>query len=146
MRRTILVAAFAAIISVPAFADPHNVYGTWVTQAGNSHVEIADCGDGTPCGTVVWIDPEALPAGEAPETVTDANGDKVLGLKMLHSFDKKKKDWRAGTIYDPEVGKSYGSQIKLRADGTLQVKGCIGPFCQTQIWQKAPEAELVSDS
>lgn len=124
-----------------ASADPHNVFGVWETEAGNSHIQIADCGDGTPCGTVVWINPNDLQPGMTPETVVDANGDNVLGLKMLYGFDKRKNDWRSGTIYDPEAGKTYGSRIKVRNDGKLQVKGCIGPFCQTQVWDKASVLE-----
>lgn len=146
MQRMIFSLICAASFSLAAHADPHNVFGVWETEAGTSHVEIADCGDGTPCGTVVWIDPEAMEPGVTPETAVDANGDKVLGLQMLYGFAKKRRDWRSGTIYDPEAGKTYGSQIKLRDDGTLQVKGCVGPFCQTQIWNKAPEATPVSDS
>ena len=59
---------------------------------------------------------------------------------MLQGFDKKRKDWRGGTIYDPEADKSYASRLKRLANGTLQVKGCIGPICQAQIWQEAPAA------
>ena len=146
MNRTVTFSTFAAILASAAHADPHNVFGTWVTEAGTSHIQIADCGDETPCGTVVWIDPDELEPGVSPQTAVDANGDNVLGLKMLYGFSKKRKDWRSGTIYDPEAGKTYGSQIKLRDDGKLQVKGCIGPFCQTQVWTKAPAAEADAES
>ena len=142
MKKLILAFVFAGLPALAAHADPHNVFGVWETQAGTSHVEIADCGDGTPCGTVVWLDADALLPGVTPETAIDANGDNVLGLKILHSFSQKKKDWRKGTIYDPEHGKTYGSRIKLRSDGNLQVKGCIGPFCQTQVWTKVDANEV----
>ena len=139
MRRCVSLLVVSMSLGLAAQADPHNVYGTWVTQAGTSHIEIADCGDGTPCGTVVWMDPSAMQPGVTPETAVDANGEKVLGMQMLHSFQRKRTDWRSGTIYDPEHGKTYGSRLKLRGDGKLQVKGCIGPFCQTQVWDKAPD-------
>ena len=146
MQRAIFSLIFAATISLAANADPHDVFGTWATEAGTSHVTIADCGDGSPCGTVTWIDPEALEPGVTPETAVDANGDNVLGLQMLYDFSKKRNDWRSGTIYDPEAGKTYGSRIKKRDDGTLQVKGCIGPFCQEQIWQPVLETSPATDS
>lgn len=146
MKRLSLIAAAAATFASTAYADPHNVFGVWETQAGTSHVEIADCGDETPCGTVVWLDADALLPGVTPETAVDANGDNVLGLKILHSFERKKNDWRSGTIYDPEHGKTYGSRIKLKSDNTLQVKGCIGPFCQTQIWTRVPASTEGSES
>ena len=44
--------------------------------------------------------------------------------------------WR-GAIYDPKRGKTYRSELKRRDANTLEVKGCIGPFCQTQVWTPA---------
>ena len=59
-------------------------------------------------------------------------------LLILKGFEKKKNDWRGGTIYDPENDKTYDARIKRLDDGNLQLKGCVGPFCQTQVW---PEYE-----
>ena len=146
MKSLATVCLFAAISALCAHADPHDVYGTWMTEAKTSQIEISDCGDGTPCGTIVWLDATALLPGVTPETAVDANGDNVLGLQMLYGFEKKKKDWRSGTIYDPEHGKTYGSRLNKLENGNLQVKGCIGPFCQTQIWTPAPEADQGLDS
>ena len=127
--------AIAALGS--AQADTHDVFGTFLTQEGTSKVTIEDCGDGTPCGRVSWIDPAAMEPGMTPETATTKTGDPVIGLLMLQSFDKKKKDWRGGTIYDPENDKTYASRLKRLTDGSLQVKGCVGPICQTQVWSQA---------
>ena len=129
--------AFAALAlgAGSASADPLNVFGTFSTEEENSHVEIADCGDGSPCGTIVWIDPASVSEGKTPETATDADGKKILGLTMLQGFEKKAKGWADGTIYNPKEGKTYGSRIKRLDDGVLEVKGCIGPLCKTQLWK-----------
>jgi len=134
-----------------AAADPKDVFGTWLTQSGTAHVAITDCGDGSPCGRVVWIDPASLEPGVTPETAVDRNNadpalrdQPVLGLTMLSDFDERRGDWRGGTIYDPEAGKSYGSRLKRTEDGTLEVKGCIGPICQTQVWTPV-DAPLAAD-
>lgn len=141
MIRTVGLAMGAIMLGAAAHAeDGHNVYGTFLTQAKTSTVTIDDCGDGSPCGRVSWIDPNAMEPGQSPETALTQAGDPVLGLLMLQGFDKKKKDWRGGTIYDPENDKSYASRLKRLADGRLQVKGCIGPICQTQVWEEAPAA------
>lgn len=135
MKRMILAAALASAICGSASADPFNVFGTFQLPSGKSHIEIADCGNGSPCGKVVWISPDGLPAGASPETIKDARGEKILGLKLLHSFERKAGDWRGGKIYDPEEGKTYASRLKRLTNGNLEVKGCIGPVCQTQIWK-----------
>jgi len=73
-----------------------------------------------------------------PQDVRAKDGEPVLGLLILKGFEKKKNDWRGGTIYDPENDKTYDARIKRLDDGNLQLKGCVGPFCQTQVW---PEYE-----
>lgn len=135
------LAASAILFTSTAHAQSgHDVFGTFLTQAQTSTVTIEDCGDGSPCGRVSWIDPEAMEPGQTPETALTEAGDPVLGLLMLQGFEKKRKDWRGGTIYDPEADKSYASRLKRMEDGRLQVKGCIGPICQTQVWEPAPAA------
>ncbi|GAB5454754.1 MAG: hypothetical protein Hens2KO_09830 [Henriciella sp.] len=117
-----------------ANADAHDVFGLFATEDGGSHISIEDCGDGSPCGTVAWIDPAEIENGMAPEDLTTKSGKKVLGLLMLEGFSRKRSDWRGGTIYSPEADRTYASRLKRRDDGSLQVKGCVGPICQTQIW------------
>ena len=53
---------------------------------------------------------------------------------MLYGFERKSSDWRAGAIYSPEANKTYSSRLKRLDDGSLELKGCISIFCQTQIW------------
>ncbi|MEM7767055.1 MAG: DUF2147 domain-containing protein [Pseudomonadota bacterium] len=138
----------AFLVAVAAQAEPvagsKDVFGTWATEDGSARIEITDCGDGSPCGRVVWIDQASMRERLTPETAVDENnpdparqGDPVLGLLMLSDFEEKRNDWRGGTIYDPETGRTYGSRLKRRDDGTLQVKGCVGPICQTQTWTAA---------
>lgn len=138
MIRTILLGTFLAAAPL-AGADTLDVYGVWLTEAETSQVTISDCGDGTPCGVVTWLDADALPEGMTPETAVSDAGEKVLGLQMLEGFSARKKDWRGGTIYDPENDKTYASRLKRLDDGRLQVKGCIGPICQTQVWKAVAE-------
>jgi uncharacterized protein (DUF2147 family) len=55
----------------------------------------------------------------------------------LTGFVPKSDRWDEGRIYDPESGKSYRSVLKLNADGSLKVSGCIVVFCQSQRWTRA---------
>lgn len=141
MRKWMGLTGLAVILATAAHAEMgHDVFGTYLTQAQTSTVTIEDCGDGSPCGRVSWIDPNAMEPGQTPESALTKAGEPVLGLLMLQGFDKRRKDWRGGTIYDPENDKTYASRLKRLDDGRLQVKGCIGPICQTQVWDEAPEA------
>lgn len=124
----------AILATAPVSADTLDVYGTFLTEEKTSHVKISDCGDGSPCGIVAWLDPAALPLGVSPETAKSKKGETVLGLQMLQGFERKQDDWRDGTIYAPDKGKTYKSRLKRLDNGNLEVKGCIAFLCQTQIW------------
>ena len=128
-----------AMITSPAFAaDGKDVLGVWKVATGSALVEIKDCGDGTPCGTLVHIN-----APDAATVLDDKNPDPtlakkpLLGSRMLWGFEAKKSKWSGGRIYDAESGKDYKSKIQLQDDGTLDVKGCVGPFCQSQTWTRS---------
>ena len=135
MKRMILAAALASAICGPAAADPFDVFGKFVLPSGDSHVQISDCGNGSPCGKIVWFSADDLPAGMTTADVTNKKGQKVLGYKLLQGFERKSKDWRGGKIHDPMEDKTYDSRLKRLTNGDLEVKGCIGPICQTQIWK-----------
>ncbi len=139
--RTFFLTSAVLMIAAPALAaeqDGKDVFGTWATESGSAHIEISDCGDGTPCGSLVHIN-----APDAATLLDDMNPDPelakkpLLGSRMLWGFKAKKSKWSGGRIYDAESGKDYKSKIQLQDDGTLEVKGCIGPFCQSQMWTKA---------
>jgi uncharacterized protein (DUF2147 family) len=136
-KSTALTAFALAASALPALgqASSHNVFGTYYTEGDTSRVTIEDCGDGSPCGRVSWIDPDAMAPGMTPEEARTKTGDPVIGLLMLEGFDKKRSDWRGGTVYDPEDDKTYAARLKRLRDGDLELKGCVGPICQTQVWQ-----------
>lgn len=121
------------LIASPVFAM--DVAGVWATEDGGAHVEITDCGDGTPCGTLVWMKeqtPEGLKDAENPdENLRDR---PLEGIQLLWGFEPKGDKWKSGKIYDAGSGKTYKSKLELKDDGTLKVKGCFGPICQGQTW------------
>jgi len=143
MRPQILLTAFAAcLLAAPAQATDINVAGLWLTADGSAHVNIADCGDGTPCGIVVWVDPAQAGGGfDDNNPDPELNGQSIVGSKMLWGFKAKKQKWTSGKIYDARDGKTYKSKLKLTEDGKLNVKGCVGPFCKTLVWTKVVPAE-----
>ena len=122
-----------SMFSHTVFADSFDVFGHYLTEERNSVIHIVPC-EASVCGTVVWLDHESLDEGDTPETATSKRGEKIMGLTMLSDFERGSSDWRGGTIYDPGKDKTYASKLKRLGDGTLEVKGCIAFFCQTQIW------------
>lgn len=121
-------------LASPAVAAP--VTGRWVTEEGDSIVEIATCG-GQVCGRVARIlKPVAGPATDRNNRDPALRMRPLIGLPILSGFTERGAQW-IGTIYDPRSGKSYRSKLARNSDGSLKVQGCIAVFCQTQRWTRA---------
>ncbi|NJR20288.1 MAG: DUF2147 domain-containing protein [Hyphomonadaceae bacterium] len=59
----------------------------------------------------------------------------LIGLNILSGFTRQADNsYKGGTIYNPEDGRTYRSEFRLKPDGRLEVKGCVGPICRAQIW------------
>lgn len=134
--KRMIPAAVVLLLSAAPVSATSPVTGRWLTDKGKGMVEIAPCGANV-CGRIIKL----IAKVEGPPT--DRNNPDpalrsrpLLGLPILSGFRHTGKQWE-GTIYDPERGKSFRSILKRNPDGTLAVKGCIGPFCQTQTWKPA---------
>lgn len=136
-----LLASTLVLVSSNVWADSHDVYGTFYTKDQGSKIEITDCGNNSPCGKVVWVNPNTLDEGVKAQDLRSKAGEPILGLEIVKGFKRKKNDWRGGTIYDPKKDKTYASRMKKLENGSLEVKGCISFFCITQIWTEAPPQE-----
>ena len=131
-----------------------DVEGIWLTQKGNAHVEVRDCGDGTPCGTMVWVSPSkadimdmdimaVMPIEhETRDHDTDdshahaAHMHPLIGTQLIWGFKRKDNKWKKGRILNPKTGKTYRSSLQVKNDDTLELKGCAGPVCKSQTWTR----------
>ena len=138
-RNRIMLTAALLFASFNATADSFDVYGIFFTEGKGSKIQIQDCGNGSPCGKIIWVNPETIEQGINVEDLKSKAGEPILGLEIVNGFTRKKDDWRDGTIYDPGKDKTYSSRMKKLENGTLEVKGCISFFCVTQIWTEAPD-------
>lgn len=121
-----------------AFAGELDVWGSWYTPAKDTIVEIRDCGDGTPCGIVTWVDPGRgglLADVQNPDR--DLRGRDMVGVTLLGGFERGADCWRAGSIYNPEDGRTYRARLELLSHHKLAVSGCLGPVCKKLVWERA---------
>lgn len=135
MRYMMMAAAlFAAAPPVHA-AEP--IAGRWMTEEKDAVIAIKRCGK-TLCGTLEKF--LVLPEGgvdqrDVRNTDPAKRERRLLGLPILLSLTENKDVWR-GEIYDPKSGRTYTSEVRRKAAGALEVKGCYGPLCRTQEWKK----------
>lgn len=113
------------LLSAVALAQ-NEVFGLWLTERGESVVEVYKGTDGTPRGKVVWLNEPKDAAGEDLRDVMNGNpklrSRRVLGLEVLYGYRPDGEVWRSGTIYNYRNGNAYNSKMYVE-EGRLHVKG-----------------------
>lgn len=138
MRLIAAALALAALAGAAPAAAADPIAGLWRTADKDGLVRVGDCGASV-CGRIAKFlvpPPQGADQHDANNPDAELRKRKLLGLAVLNGFKPDGEVWR-GTIYDPKSGKSYRSILRRLDAGRLEVKGCIGPFCQTQIWRRA---------
>lgn len=145
----LLTAAVASLTLVAgaAHADKKNgVFGLWLTDSGESKVEVTKCGASL-CGKIVWLKEPLYAAGHelAGKPKRDRNNKSaarhstpIIGLQILgkYKWDADDNEWIEGEVYSPKKGKTYESKVWL--DGSeLKVRGYSGWFSSTKTWTRA---------
>ena len=130
------VAASMLVAAPAAAADA--IAGRWITEERDAIVEIGPCGSST-CGRIARFlvaPPDGADQRDINNPEPRLRTRRLLGLPVLSDFQEESDLWR-GRIYDPKSGRSYRSVIRRTGPNTLEVKGCLGPFCQAQTWRRA---------
>jgi uncharacterized protein (DUF2147 family) len=141
---TRLFFAAALLAAGPALAQMTPV-GLWRSiddSTGQARAEIAikDNGQGALNGRVE----RSLQTAPSPEPncnlcTDDRKGQPKIGLEIIRGAKKAATEpvWEGGTILDPENGKTYKLRLTpIEGGARLQVRGYIGPFYRTQVWQR----------
>lgn len=106
--------------------------GDWLNPAGTVEVNTHSCGHAL-CGRVVWASPDAV--GDARQGGTP----NLVGTELLRDYHAVGPQRWQGTIFVPDMGKSFSSRIMELDPNSLQVSGCLiaGFICKKQVWHRA---------
>ena len=137
--KIVCLVLLACIPALGAAAGEDDIVGTWLTEDGESKVEISRAGT-TYSGNVVWLKPEVV----GSKTLRDAkNADPalrtrpLLGLEVLSAVSYAGDGvWKGGTVYSPRKGTTYPVELSLGSDGKLNVKARVGPMSRTVQWTR----------
>ncbi|OHT18608.1 DUF2147 domain-containing protein [Edaphosphingomonas haloaromaticamans] len=133
----VAIAALAALgpAAAAAATPAASVLGLWRSQDRGGTIELYNCGPAV-CGRI--LDGPTLRAN--PDLRDVKNGDKALrtrpvkGLRIFDGFTGGPTRYAGGSLYDPESG--WGTSngfLTLKDADTLEVKGCVAFFCQSEI-------------
>ena len=134
-----LVAGMASAGAVFAQMTPEGLWRSIDDKSGQPKAEIRITAHG---GVLSGVVEKALMPSPEPlcTACTDDRKDQPkLGMEIIRGAKKTEgKDlWEDGKILDPDNGKNYILRMEPLEDGKkLQVRGYIGPFYRTQVWQR----------
>jgi len=143
MKTFLLTFLTVVSIAITTSAQGDEICGYWLTEKGDSQVQVFKASNGKYYGKVAWM--------EKNKDTTDTKNPnvklrtkKVLGLQILNNavYNPKSKTWETGTIYDPESGNTYDCYLWFDKDrNLLKLKGYvlgIKFLGRESLWKREP--------
>jgi len=142
MIKKTLWAATLALLAASACAQntPAGLWRTVDDASGEAKAEIRIVANAA--GVLSGVVEKAIGHSDEPLCTLctdDRKGKPKLGLEIIRGVRQAegKAEWEGGKILDPENGKEYTVRlVPLEGGKQLRVRGYIGPFYRTQVWQR----------
>jgi uncharacterized protein (DUF2147 family) len=136
MRKSVFAAAVLLGfwgLEAPAAAG-ESATGVWRLSNGKVTVRVSPCGSSL-CGKVVALKKPRDDKGRLRRDKENPNpalrSRPVVGLTILSNMKAGGNGYWTGTIYNPDDGNTYRSEMKLQNANTMRVDGCVAVFCRS---------------
>ncbi len=142
----VLGALLIGSASSPAEAQaPQTITGDWATKGFGSIVRFSPC-PGAPetmCGRILWLWETANQNDQRNPSPALRNR-PLVGVEIVRGLRESSAGvWTGGALYNPDDGRTYTGEVRVR-NGALTLRGCaLEVFCQTQTWRR-PEDILAA--
>jgi uncharacterized protein (DUF2147 family) len=127
------------VLSYSTASAQNQIIGKWLSEDKEGITNIYQ-NNGKYFGKITWLkmpnDKKGIPFTDSENPDKSKRNQPLIGLLILKDFYYSKNEWKGGTIYDPESGKTYTCTMWLENSNTLKVRGYWGLFYQTQTWTK----------
>lgn len=126
-------------------AQSNRIVGVWLTADKSAKIEIVQREKNFQ-GTMIWLevdrDEQGKPLTDTQNPDPSKRSRLLRGLEIIPNLVYKEGKWK-GTIYDPESGKTYSSEIVLVNENALEITGYIGlpMFGRTEKWTRTKNEE-----
>jgi uncharacterized protein (DUF2147 family) len=134
----VIITIFLVIAAFQAHAQ-ESINGIWLTEEGNSKVEIYQKGDKS-FGKVVWLE---QPTDQNGNPVTDRNNPnkdlrnrQVLGIDMLKDLQYRNGKWY-GKIYAPKRGLELDVVLVGLGKEKMELNVSYRGFTRNQTWTRS---------
>jgi uncharacterized protein (DUF2147 family) len=126
------MAGFLSIAGPAAASD--DATGVWRMSNGKVTVRVTRCGANL-CGKVVGLKKPRDDKGRIRRDKENPNpalrSRPVVGLTILSNMKSAGERRWTGTIYNPDDGNTYRSEMRLQNVNTMRVDGCVSVFCRS---------------
>ncbi len=132
-----VVLSLTLVTVMPASAE--EMIGTWLTANSDAHIRVAKCGKAM-CATVVWLKDAVDPkTGQPPVDDKNPNASlrsrKIVGIRIFAMEQDNTGSW-VGGIYNSDDGQTYKGRLSPRGNDELEVQGCAGSLCGSEVWTR----------
>ena len=138
-RATATVLTLVTVL-IASRAGAEEIIGTWLTANSDAHIRVAKCGKSL-CGSVAWLrDAVDAQTGQPPVDTKNPNptmrSRKILGIRIFAMDQDSTGSW-VGGIYNSDDGQTYKGRLAPRGEEELEVQGCAGALCGSEVWTRA---------
>jgi uncharacterized protein (DUF2147 family) len=137
MRVTMMAGAATLLFAgAAAAAEAGPLAGVWLTENGDSKIRISTCGKAY-CGTIVWAKTSGTDENNPDPSLRKRS---IVGLPLTKDMRPAGDRGYAGSIYNPENGKTYSVTMQVKGTSKLEVEGCVmGFLCGGESWSRLPD-------
>lgn len=104
------------------------ILGLWYNTEKTAQIQIIKSGSEY-LGKIIWV---RNPNTDGKPVLDKQNADPklrtrpIVGLSILDGLKYAGGVWKDGEIYDPNSGKTYSCELRLKSESILEVKGYLG--------------------
>ncbi len=137
MKLLIMLTGFF-LLNAFCFSGPDELSGVWLTEKGDSKIQIAKINSNWE-GKVIWLkDPvnkDGIPKLDKNNPDPLKRKQPIIGLTILSQLSFTDNKF-VGKVYSPEKGKTFDCEILLKDGGKLTLKVKAGIFKKEVEWIK----------
>lgn len=125
---SLFILIFLGVILNSQAQSENAIVGLWYNTEKTAQIEIMKMGSEF-IGKIIWLNnsnPEGKPATDKQNSDPKLRNRPLMGLVILDGLKYVSGIWKGGDIYDPNSGKTYSCELKLKSEKVLEVKGYLG--------------------
>ena len=125
---SLFILLFLGLIWNAKAQSENAILGLWYNTEKTAQIQILKSGSEF-IGKITWVknpNSDSMPVLDKQNSDPKLRTRPVLGLAILEGLKYGGGAWKDGEIYDPNSGKTYSCEVRLKSDKVLEVKGYLG--------------------